>query len=325
MNLDKLLFGQLRVEAGGADGGGAGAGGAGAQSGAGADAGGSAAGGAGGDDWRATLPDDIRADKSLADIKDVGALAKTYIESQKLIGRSIRIPGKDAGKADIDAFQGKLKEIPGVLFMPDGADEAALGDLYAKLGRPDSPDKYQIARPKSLPEGMVYNEVREKSMRAVAHKLGLTQQQLDGLFQAYNAEEIQAGEARAQENKKSKAELRAEWGAGYDQRLAAAQVFLKQFADADTASALSGALPTYPGLAKALSAAGLHFIEDGVIKGDGGTLAPSVSELREKIAEIKNNKDHPYHDRKKPGHAEAVARVDAYHAQIAEIEKAAKG
>jgi hypothetical protein len=154
MSIERLLFGQLLDTAGdGTAGGGTGTGNAG-KAGAG-DA------GQGGADWRSSIPDDIRGEKSLADIKDVGALAKGYVESQKMIGRSIRIPGKDAEKTDFDAFYGKLREVPGVVYMPDGADEAAMGDLYTKLGRPESPDKYQLKRPDNLPEGMVYNESME--------------------------------------------------------------------------------------------------------------------------------------------------------------------
>jgi len=326
MNIHRLLFGQLMAEAGDGAGAGSGAGGGGDEGAAAAAAAAAkAAGGAeGGADWRATLPEDIRGEKSLADIKDVGSLAKTYVESQKLIGRSIRIPGKDAGKADLDAFHGKLKEVQGVVVIPDSADEAAMGDLYTKLGRPASADKYQIERPKQLPEGMVYNEGREKEIRDAAFKLGISQKQLAGLFQMYNAGEIQRGEARVVEVKKGQTALRAEWGAGFDQRMAAANAFLKQFADADTAAELTASLITYPGLAKALSSAGMHFLEDGVISGDKGSLVPSTTELREKIAEIKNNKDHPYHDKKKPGHTEAIERVNSYYEQIAQSEKAAR-
>ena len=36
-------------------------------------------------DWRSGLPEDIRNDPSLADIKDVGAMAKSYINGQNII------------------------------------------------------------------------------------------------------------------------------------------------------------------------------------------------------------------------------------------------
>jgi len=39
-------------------------------------------------DWRASLPEDVRADPSLADIKDVGSMAKSYINGQKLFAKN---------------------------------------------------------------------------------------------------------------------------------------------------------------------------------------------------------------------------------------------
>ena len=42
-------------------------------------------------DWKANLPEDIRNDTSLAPIKDIEGLAKSYVNAQKLIGRD-KIP-----------------------------------------------------------------------------------------------------------------------------------------------------------------------------------------------------------------------------------------
>ena len=48
-------------------------------------------------DWKQSIPEDIRADKSLESIKDVGSLAKSYIHAQKLVGSDkIPIPNKYA-------------------------------------------------------------------------------------------------------------------------------------------------------------------------------------------------------------------------------------
>src|SRR3990167_9967125 len=106
------------------------------------------------DKWRETIPEDIRNDASLKDIKDLTGLAKGYVSAQKLIGSKINIP----------------KE----------GDEAAWNDLYGKLGRPESPDKYQVKRPE-LPKEMGYDENAEKQFLPVAHKIGLNGKQVDAL------------------------------------------------------------------------------------------------------------------------------------------------
>ena len=52
-------------------------------------------------DWRDSLPGDIR---SSIDVESVEDLAKGYVNAQQMIGGSIRIPGKEAGKEDWDKF-----------------------------------------------------------------------------------------------------------------------------------------------------------------------------------------------------------------------------
>ena len=67
-------------------------------------------------DLRNNLPDDLRNDPTLQNYKDVESLAKTVVHQQKMIGNRIPLPKTDEEKAE----------------------------LYGKLGRPDSPDKYQV-------------------------------------------------------------------------------------------------------------------------------------------------------------------------------------
>ena len=52
-------------------------------------------------DWKASLSDEIRADKSLENIKDIESLAKSYVHAQKLVGaEKIPVPNKHATKAN---------------------------------------------------------------------------------------------------------------------------------------------------------------------------------------------------------------------------------
>ena len=85
-------------------------------------------------DWRSGLPEDIRNDPSLADIKDVGSMAKSYINGQKLIGKNrIALPGEGATDEEISAF-------------------------HSQLGRPEKAEGYQFGERPTLPEGMEYDE-----------------------------------------------------------------------------------------------------------------------------------------------------------------------
>jgi len=68
-----------------------------------------------GNGWIASLPTELQSEKSLQSFKDLPALAKSYVEAQKMIGGSIRLPKPDA---------------------PPEEREKVIGDIYTKLGRP---------------------------------------------------------------------------------------------------------------------------------------------------------------------------------------------
>lgn len=273
--------------------------------------------------WRDSLPEDIRGDKSLADIADVPALAKSFVNSQRLIGRSVRIPGTDAGKDDLDAFYTKLAQVPGVTRLPADEDKAGWDAFYAKLGRPAKADDYKFERPGELPKGVSYNEAAEKGFRELAHSIGLTGNQAKALHAWQMSETLGKADAMAKAADEAAVALKKEWGASYNQRMAAARGVIRQYGGPELAAELDAGLGNNPMLARMLSKIGAELIEDGLVQGDGGSLVPTVSELKEKIAEIRNNREHPYHDPKKAGHREAVDRVNEMYRLIDEAGKAA--
>ena len=109
-------------------------------------------------DWKASLSDEVRADKSLENIKDIESLAKSYVHAQKLVGaEKIPVPNKYATEKDWDA-------------------------VYEKLGRPKSADGYKY----QLPEEQKVDETALKNFSAQAHKLGLLPTQAQGVVNFYN-------------------------------------------------------------------------------------------------------------------------------------------
>lgn len=87
-------------------------------------------------------------------------LAKHVYAQDKLIGGSIRIPGKDATPEERDAF-------------------------LNRLGRPEKSDGYDFAVPKELPPELPYDGERASAFKAHAHKLGLTKEQAAGIHDWY--------------------------------------------------------------------------------------------------------------------------------------------
>src|ERR1700675_2616902 len=57
-----------------------------------------------------TLPEDVRADPSLKPFKDAGGLAKSYIDTKKMVGNSIRLP--DEGAAEDVIAKWKEENLP---------------------------------------------------------------------------------------------------------------------------------------------------------------------------------------------------------------------
>jgi hypothetical protein len=173
-----------------------GGGGTGAAAGAnGAAAGASLVGGAAGTppDWRASITDaELRGHPSLKDIKDVDGLAKTFVNQGKLLGAN-------------------RLEAPS-----DKWDETKWNDFYGKIGRPETPDKYGIERPKDLPQGVTWDEALEKEALTTFHKAGLNPRQAKMLMDWHNGRQINSlksqGEAFVQARTEGEKTLKETWG-----------------------------------------------------------------------------------------------------------------
>ena len=116
---------------------------------------------------------------------------------------------------NLEKFAGgskSLVELPG----PD-ADESKLGEFYNRLGRPESPDKYELKTPEGAdPELTGW-------FKQTAHKYGLTAKQAASLYDDWNQMAAGKGEAmmaQAQQNsEKEIAALRKEWGQGFEKQI----------------------------------------------------------------------------------------------------------
>jgi hypothetical protein len=112
----------------------------------------------GAQDWRASLPEEIRGEESIKNFKDVADLTKGFIETKKLVGNATKIPKADAKPEEWDAF-------------------------HAKLGRPESADKYEI----KVPEGAKWDDATDVKVKELFFKAGLPPRQAQALVDGYNA------------------------------------------------------------------------------------------------------------------------------------------
>ena len=239
------------------------------------------------DKWREIIPEDIRGDASLKDIKDITGLAKSYVNAQKLVGSKLSIPKED--------------------------DEAAWNDLYGKLGRPESAEKYQVKRPE-LPEGFRYDENQEKQFLPIAHKLGLNNKQTNALI-AWKAELDKQGHEQYKQGAQEAGEaLKKEWGNNYDNKIAVAQRVVKDYADKAVVDFLeSSKLGNNPAFIKFMYDIGSHLVEDGGAPRSGGDNggANTKDEASKKIAALLADPAFAkkYFGQREQGHNEAVEEI----------------
>lgn len=235
--------------------------------------------------WTSSLPEDLRGNQSLGKFKDVGSLAKSYVELEKHAGGSLKLPGADAKPEEWDAF-------------------------YNKAGRPESPDKYGVKRPQ-LPEGANWPDATEKNFLETAHKLGLNPKQAQGLMDWFGGDVAQNMQAMQQSFEAGQSKLKEEWGGDWDKNLSSAQRAAKEFIGDDKEARaffeMTGAAK-HPVVLKLFSKLGKMIAEDSAVQGQGNPDA--AKSAMEKITAIRGDKAHPYNNVGHPGYKDAVVAVN---------------
>lgn len=106
--------------------------------------------------------------------------------------------------------------------LPKEGDEKAWNELYGKLGRPESPDKYQLGDFKP-PEGVEWPQEVQGQMLGEFHKLGLNSRQASGILSAWGNITKAANERMVQEQAAKSAQeidaLKLEFGNAFDDRI----------------------------------------------------------------------------------------------------------
>ena len=237
-------------------------------------------------DWKVSLSDDVKADKSLENIKDINALAKSYIHAQKMVGSDkIPVPNKYATEDDWNA-------------------------VYEKLGRPKTADGYKF----DLPQDKQVDEVSLKEFSSQAHKLGLLPGQAQGMVKFYNditAKSLQDADNKALAAREtSTKELKQEWGQAFDQKVSQAATLAKSVGATellDTNLADGTKLGDHPVMIKAFAELANKMGEDSIVQASGPTyLTPN--QIEKQIGELTQT-DSAYWDKHHPNHQAAVSEV----------------
>ena len=125
---------------------------------------------------------------------NMAELLKSYDSAQRYIGGAVKIPTEKSTPEEVAAF-------------------------YAKLGRPESADKYDWQQP----EGIELKGEFFDGFKKAAHELGLTNKQLSGVLDGYTniVKQIfsQKQAFAAEQEKTSRANLSKEWGDKFESKL----------------------------------------------------------------------------------------------------------
>lgn len=168
--------------------------------------------------WLESIPTEFREDPSLTKYKSMDDMVKGHVSLSKMIGNSYRVPTEESPPEEWSEF-------------------------YDRIGRPESPDKYEYAKPE-LPNGVEYDENIQKSFLEEAHAKGLTQDQVKFALDFHNKyvsdQVIDQHRNQEMDRTTSEAELKKRWGPQfYEQNVSVAQRGMNAFVDEKTAQALS--------------------------------------------------------------------------------------
>jgi hypothetical protein len=263
---------------------GAGAGDAGA-----GDAGGSSAGSV--MDWRASLDDTLRADPTLADIKDLNGLAKSYVHAQRMIGKDkIAIPGEGSDPSEWDMF-------------------------YERLGRPGD-GNYKLEPNGVVPDGLEFQPEALDRFKKIFHANGLTQKQAEGIFKDYMSyvgeqhNAVTQGGAAAREQWVN--DVKREFGKAFDERVDLAVRAVETFGGQELMTWLDQTgLGDHPMFVKMFAKIGQQMQEALASPGQsrGWTMTPDSA--RQEIARMQRDKEfmNSYMTPGATGHKEAVQKM----------------
>lgn len=186
----------------------------------------------------------------------------------------------------------KLIGAKGLIQPAKDAPPEEWGKFWNALGRPESPDKYQI--PDKLPEGVAVDKSKLLAFSKWAHEQGFNDQQHAAMIR-FEAER-QATEAKnTQQARFAKIEqdvtaLRKDWGDSFDQKIGLAREAAKRFGGEDILNDES--LGNDPRVIRMLATVGKLIAQDEVIgTGRGTQFRLGPAEAQAEITRLTGDKE----------------------------------
>ena len=238
--------------------------------------------------WKEAIPEDLRNDPNISKFTELEALAKSYINATRMIGQDkVAVPNNNS-------------------------TDDQWNEVYNKLGRPESPDKYKLEVKSDvvpLDDGAI------KSFAENAHKLGLNNKQAQGILEFYkesmegSVQQSRVDTETAQAN--AEAQLRKEWGRAFDDNIKRAGAVAKanmnpQILDMELKDGTR--LGDHPEVIKGFANIANLLSEDKLV----GTESENVSQgvdYQSEINKLVNDRSGPYWNKSHPDHDKIVQQV----------------
>src|SRR5210317_1030614 len=238
--------------------------------------------------WKDTISEEFRNDPNISKFTEIDALAKSYINATRMIGQDkVAVPNENSTD---DQWQ----------------------EVYGKLGRPESPDKYKL---EAVSDVVPLDEGAIKQFAENAHQLGLNNKQAQGILEFYknsmegsvqqNQVDMETAQAQAEQ------ELRKEWGNNYDNNIKKAGAVAKANMDAnilDMQLKDGTRLGDHPSIIKGFANIANIMSEDKLVSTESENVSQAI-DYDSEISKIVNDRDGPYWNKAHPDHDKIVQKV----------------
>ena len=238
--------------------------------------------------WKSSISEEFRNDPNIEKFTEIDALAKSYINATRMIGQDkVVVPNKNS-------------------------TDDQWNEVYSKLGRPESADKYKL---EMKSESVAMDESAMKNFAEQSHKLGLNNKQAQGILEFYknNMEgsqqqaRIDTETAQAQ----SEQELRKEWGRDFDSKVGKAGALAKANMNPEVLDLQlqdGTRVGDHPEIIKGFAKIAAMLSEDKIL-GTESEAAGNVTDIQSEITTLTNDTTGPYWNHKHPNHDKAVQQV----------------
>jgi hypothetical protein len=242
------------------------------------------------------VDDETKADQQLRTHKGLADTAKNIHELMKLRGHHV------------------------VPIPPEGSEDPKLWDeVYNRLGRPESPDKYTAPKLDGIPEQHRMPDDVLKGVRELMHANGISDRQWQGIVTGWNGmvqQQLQAAEAN---RAKALDPLKEEWAGQFESNLALTEKFLRSNVPPERFDSAMQAAQGHPDLMKLL-----HQQAKAHVEGEPDLNVPPPSVLAAAQTELdkltRGDSKTPYFDRYHPEHGRVIQRADELRKLIAQAQ-----